>query len=619
MSFKSKTISLFLIFIAVTVFVFAGIGIWKGRSAVVEQIRNQFIGKGQDAKAAINKHSEALLHFSRQIIDSRLIEGMFIAYEGGFYGAGLASGKDVKAFTNSYQTLNKQFKDRATSLVHDFSFSELLLVTTSGQIVFSLEEKKEDHFYLGKNILNGVLKNSNLANCYDNAKKEPHKFSFTGIIQDPIRNKVSAYFCSTKFSEFDYLADGVKKGDVLGAVIIEVDLNVISDTVAWKMGAGETGASYIAKSDGSLVTEFRNKNKTIDLESSHEQNLNFLKNENSNLDELVEINDFFENKVFEYRSKVDFFGENWFLVIQKQTSEALKPVTELMYIFIVTSVILIILSMSLTYILLSQSIKPVIESVDVVTNNSVKISQNSTQLKDVSTQLSDEASRGASSIEETVASMNQISETVESNTSAVNRVLEISKTNSLSAKEGALRITELIETMNAVAAKAQEVNAITSVIEDIAFQTNLLSLNAAVEAARAGEQGKGFAVVADAVRSLAQKSAQSAKEISLLIGSTVDISLKGKSQADEGGNVLAAIVKSADEVVTLNDQVANASKEQAYAVNEVILAVKNLDEMTQKTAYLAQSVVESSIQLESAAVEMSNSAQELSTAMVGKS
>lgn len=146
----------------------------------------------------------------------------------------------------------------------------------------------------------------------------------------------------------------------------------------------------------------------------------------------------------------------------------------------------------------------------------------------------------------------------------------------------------LIDSIQSISADSKKIAEITSVIDDIAFQTNLLALNATVEAARAGEQGRGFAVVADAVRSLSQRSAQSAKGIAELIQASVQKISTGSEQASRSGVVLSEIVNSIKKVADLNGEISLASQQQAQGIEQIGKAMNQLDQVTQENASSAE-------------------------------
>jgi methyl-accepting chemotaxis protein len=153
---------------------------------------------------------------------------------------------------------------------------------------------------------------------------------------------------------------------------------------------------------------------------------------------------------------------------------------------------------------------------------------------------------------------------------------------------------------------------IIGVIDDIAFQTNLLALNASVEAARAGEHGKGFAVVADAVRSLAQRSATSAKDISTLINTTVQQVKDGAQAGKENGEVLEKMSLSIEKVATLNQEIADASEQQSSGITEIGSAVNELDRLIQTNAALAKQVVSNASEIHTQSSVMSSTVKILS-------
>jgi methyl-accepting chemotaxis protein len=172
------------------------------------------------------------------------------------------------------------------------------------------------------------------------------------------------------------------------------------------------------------------------------------------------------------------------------------------------------------------------------------------------------------------------------------------------AKDGKHQVEELIKSMNEISESSKKIEEIITVIDDIAFQTNLLALNAAVEAARAGEQGKGFAVVADAVRSLAQRSSVSAKEISALIKESVEKIGAGYNVAKDSGESLNRIVTAVEKVTTLNVEIANASNEQSQGMSSINKSVLELDKLTQQNAASAEETAASSELLNSKAKQL---------------
>ncbi len=204
------------------------------------------------------------------------------------------------------------------------------------------------------------------------------------------------------------------------------------------------------------------------------------------------------------------------------------------------------------------------------------------------TDLSSRTEQQAASLEETAASMEQLSSTVKQNADSAKQANQLAATASETASRGGATVSEVVSTMNAISASSVKISDIVSVIDGIAFQTNILALNAAVEAARAGEQGKGFAVVAAEVRTLAQRSAQAAKEIKVLIEDTVQKIGQGSGSAERAGATMQEIVSSVQRVTDIMGEIAAASAEQADGIEQVNRAVSQMDEVTQQNAALVE-------------------------------
>ncbi|MEX3947903.1 methyl-accepting chemotaxis protein [Paraburkholderia sp. EG287B] len=203
-------------------------------------------------------------------------------------------------------------------------------------------------------------------------------------------------------------------------------------------------------------------------------------------------------------------------------------------------------------------------------------------------ELSGRTETQASSLEEAAASMEQINSTVGNNADAARQASDLAARASHAAADGGRVVDQVISTMGQITQSSSKISDIISVIDGIAFQTNILALNAAVEAARAGEQGRGFAVVAGEVRNLAQRSAQAAKEISALITQSVEKVDDGSKLVDSAGKTIADIVAQVRGVTSLVSQIAEASREQSAGVGQVSQAVEQLDRMTQVNATLVQ-------------------------------
>ncbi|KVP79125.1 methyl-accepting chemotaxis protein [Burkholderia ubonensis] len=202
--------------------------------------------------------------------------------------------------------------------------------------------------------------------------------------------------------------------------------------------------------------------------------------------------------------------------------------------------------------------------------------------------LSSRTEAAAASLEETAASMEEITATVGQSAAAAGQADQRAEAASKIASHGGVVVSDVVSTMEKIEEASGRIGDIIGVIDGIAFQTNILALNAAVEAARAGEQGRGFAVVAQEVRSLAQRSAQAAREVKVLVESTVASVEAGSGQVRQAGETMREIVTNVANVTTIISEITHAANEQTRGIQEVNRAVTQLDEMVQQNAALVE-------------------------------
>ncbi|MCO4314602.1 methyl-accepting chemotaxis protein [Pectobacterium versatile] len=217
-----------------------------------------------------------------------------------------------------------------------------------------------------------------------------------------------------------------------------------------------------------------------------------------------------------------------------------------------------------------------------------QISNASSEIVAGNTDLSSRTEQQAAAVEETAASMEQLTATVKQNADNAHHANKLAISASQTAKQGGEQVNNVVQTMTAIESSSKRIAEITSVINSIAFQTNILALNAAVEAARAGEQGRGFAVVASEVRSLAQRSSQAAKEIEGLISESVTQVSRGATLVGNAGKTMNDIVTSITQVHDIMGEIATASDEQSRGISQVSQAIVEMDSTTQQNAALVE-------------------------------
>ncbi len=220
--------------------------------------------------------------------------------------------------------------------------------------------------------------------------------------------------------------------------------------------------------------------------------------------------------------------------------------------------------------------------------------------------LSQRTEEQASSLQQTAASMEQLTSTVKQNAENARQANQLAEAASRIAVKGGGVVGRVVETMESITTSSKKIVDIISVIDGIAFQTNILALNAAVEAARAGEQGRGFAVVATEVRNLAQRSANAAKEIKGLIGDSVDKVGAGSKLVADAGATMEEIVGSVKRVTDIMGEITAASQEQSAGIGQVNQAVAQMDKVTQQNAALVEQAAAAAESMEQQANDLSN-------------
>jgi methyl-accepting chemotaxis protein len=254
---------------------------------------------------------------------------------------------------------------------------------------------------------------------------------------------------------------------------------------------------------------------------------------------------------------------------------------------------------------LSAMQEQLVETVSEVRIGTDTIATASSQIAAGNLDLSSRTEQQASSLEETASSMEELTSTVKQNADNARQANQLATSASDIATKGGAVVSQVVDTMDSINESAKKIVDIISVIDGIAFQTNILALNAAVEAARAGEQGRGFAVVASEVRSLAQRSANAAKEIKGLISDSVAKTEAGTRLVNQAGVTMNEVVDSIKRVTDVMSEITTASQEQTMGIEQINQAITQMDEVTQQNAALVEEAAAAAASLQDQADNLS--------------
>ena len=387
----------------------------------------------------------------------------------------------------------------------------------------------------------------------------------------------------------------VDDGKFLGIVGVDLSLEMIQKIVT-SVKPFETSKAYLL-TDSKMIVSSPRAEDLMQPYQGYTDILKMIDSKNLQFQELTINNE----KALFLVIPVNIYttGQQWTLIIETPMKSILAPAYQAITkqaAFSLLALFFLMLSVFVSAKKFSQKIETLSND---LTDSATNIHTSINQLNQTGSELASSSTAAAASIEQTAASLEEVTAMVQLNTENAQMAANLSIESADLAKNGESEVKKLITTMNQIEGSSQKIEEIIHIIDDIAFQTNLLALNASVEAARAGEHGKGFAVVADAVRSLAQRSASAAKDISSLILTSVDQIKHGTKTAQQNGDILQKISSSIVKVSQLNTEIAQASVEQTNGITVISKSIHHLDAMVQKSAAQAEEIVETAHDIES--------------------
>jgi methyl-accepting chemotaxis protein len=534
---------------------------------------------------------------------------------------------DIAEDGSTYSQVHAQYHPIIREFLVKYGLYDIFLVDIeTGQIVYTVFKKLD----FATSLVNGPYKDTNFAEAFRKAAEINDQESFSIV---DYKTYVPSYSAPASFIGSPIWVNGKK----VGVLLFQMPLDRINAVMGQRSGLGETGESYIFGADKLMRSDSYLDTKNFNVISSFKHpekgTLNsFAVNEAlSGKNGEVMTHNYLDQEVISTFKPINILGLNWGLVAEMSAHEAFTSAESLkkaMLIMVVISIVFTVLFSLFISIGLSKKIQVI---ADTLYENANEVASSSDTISTSSTHLSDAATQAASSLQETVSSIDEISSMVHRNADSSVNATKVSNLSNEAATRGKKTVESMIESIDDISKSNEmisleiqknnqdiskivqvisEIGEKTKVINDIVFQTKLLSFNASVEAARAGEHGKGFAVVAEEVGNLAAMSGKAAleitqmldnstkqvteiventkKKVGSLIGSSKEKMQMGTQTAKKCEESLDEILKNVIQVNEMVNEISLASNEQSIGVQEVTKAMQLLDQTTHKNTSVAQ-------------------------------
>jgi methyl-accepting chemotaxis protein len=578
-------------------------------------------------------------------------------------------------FDIAYDKVHERYHATMSKYLEEYKFYDAFLVDLDGNVIYSVYKELD----FATNLKNNFISKSGLAEAYRKALTigDSGEVAMVDLAPYAVSYNVAASFVSYPIKDND--------NKMIGVAILQVDTNVLNSIVSFdkkwsEVGLGKTGQSFVIGNDLFLRTPTR-EIVEVEMQDSYFKKLSGFGYNQTILDEMkakstnallyqfnseqmkqvvkskksgfVEHDDEGKTYFMAYRP-LRVFGVDWQIITKQEKDEILFALKDLEKMILLQ---MIIFSLALFFVgfwfskSLSTELSKVVNNLSAGSTRLLSTSHNMAQS---AKSLSESTNDLAASLQETVASVDEISAMVKKNSDAAESSTEVSRMSKEAAQNGKATVAEMVSAidqihqsnveittemernsseMQEIVKVIAEISSKTKVINDIVFQTKLLSFNASVEAARAGENGKGFAVVAQEVGNLAQMSGKAANEIEQMIALSIKkvetiandtgvkvekLIIQAKEKIDQGSRVanqcnlaLTSIIENVDKVNELVNEISVASKEQTQGIHEISKAMGQMDEVTQQNASVAQGSSKSSEELNFEAMAVKDIAQNL--------
>lgn len=559
---------------------------------------------------------------------------------------------------STYSKIHSKYHPPVRNFLRKFGYYDIFLVDIkTGNIVYSVFKELD----FATSLLTGPYSNTNFAEVFKKASKINDKGSFAFV---DYKKYVPSYEAPASFIASPIWDNGKK----IGVLIFQMPIDRINAIMLERSGMGKTGETYIfgedrlMRSDSYLdpdnfgvVSSFKNPEKGTIKSTAVSAVLN-------GQDSTSIGTNYLGHTVLTSFSSIDILGMKWGLISEISKDEAFASISGLKTFLITFGLITVFVVAGISIVFSGTLANKISEISSMLLDSSRKVAHSSEGISVSSVELSEAATEQAASLQETVASVDEISSMVQRNADGASESANVSAKSTQAANRGKDTVRSMIKSMNDIAASNDEiasemkkntddivkiVNVIsqigekTQVINDIVFQTKLLSFNASVEAARAGEHGKGFAVVAEEVGNLASMSGKAALEITGMLDSSISevtkivettkkkmevLTSSSQSKIDQGTKTAKECEEALDEILTnvnsanaMVKEIATASDEQSTGIQEITRAMQQLDQATHQNSMVAQESSEMSITLKSQADRLNDLVHDLMEIISGTS
>lgn len=495
------------------------------------------------------------------------------------------------------------YRPQITDVIGEYGYEDLYLISIKGDIVYS-DRKAGD---LGKNVTSGSLKNSGLSLAFKGSEQQELSFGDFAPYE-PGGNK-PACFIAARITDMD--------DAWAGSVAIRVPLSKINSITQERIGMGETGETYLVgpdklmRSDSYIDPEFHTVDTSFQNSAKGIVDTEATRAALGGQSGRGVIENYRDIDALTFYEPIEMFDTRWAFITEIEESEAFKAVHDLRWLIGIVAICALGAILFVAWAITRSIAAPINRIIAKLRSGSEQVNSASTLVASASQSLADGSSDQAASIEETSSALEEMSAMTKQNADHADQANAIMVKSRGIVEKSNESMATLTASMTEISHSSDQTSKIVKTIDEIAFQTNLLALNAAVEAARAGEAGAGFAVVADEVRNLALRATEAAKGTADLIEGNVERILRGSEIVSSTNTAFQEMAKSSSSAEELVAEIASASKEQAHGINQISVAVTEIDRKVQEAAATAEESASASEEMSKQSQEMKEIVEEL--------